>query len=212
MAYDVVYFNTGRLDKLLRSYNEQGLLKKNGLMGKRIKDIFDFIVKNRWPLSITGLSILLIMGFLYLYYIWPSANLGPEQPIAFSHRVHAGVKQIQCRFCHSYVDRSSFPGIPPVEKCLYCHNYIIANHPEIKKEHRYFNTRTPIPWRKANYLPEHVLFKHQRHIRKNVGCKECHGEIEAMDRILGVHFQMGFCIHCHKQKAAPLDCWLACHS
>lgn len=173
---------------------------------------FSMIARNRWPLTICSCCIVLIGSFLYLFYLWPAAGLGPKQPIAFSHRVHAGVKDIQCRFCHPYVDRSLHPGIPPVEKCLFCHKYIIANHPEIKKEHRYFNTGTPVPWRKANYLPEHVLFKHQRHIKKDIACKQCHGAIETMDRIRGVRFTMGFCIDCHKKKSAPIDCWMACHS
>ncbi len=167
---------------------------------------------NRRNLLVVGCIIVLTAGFLYLFYLMPSAGLGPEQPIPFSHRVHSGVKQIQCRFCHPYVARSAHPGIPPVEKCLYCHKYIIANHPKIQKEHAYFNTKTPVPWRKANYLPEHVLFKHQRHIRKEIECEACHGAIETMDRIRGVRFKMGFCVDCHKEMEGPLDCWLACHS
>ena len=177
-----------------------------------VKSITDILRQNvNYIMVCAGILIMMVL-FLYLFYMPPAYDIGPEQPIPFSHRVHTGVKEIQCRFCHPYVDRSPHPGIPPVEKCLYCHKYIIANHPEIKKEHQYFNTGTPTPWRKVNYLPEHVLFKHQRHIRKNINCGECHGEIEAMDRIQGVSFKMGFCIQCHEQKTAPLDCWLACHS
>lgn len=170
------------------------------------------LISNRWNLVITGSCILLIAGFILLFYLAPEARLGPKQPISFSHRVHAGVKQIQCRFCHPYVDRSPHPGIAPVEKCLYCHKYIIAGHPEIIKEHHYFNTGTPVPWKKVFYVPEHVLFKHQRHIKKEIACDTCHGDIEAMDRIRGVSFEMGFCVACHQENKGPLDCWLACHS
>jgi hypothetical protein len=80
------------------------------------------------------------------------------------------------------------------------------------KEHYYYNTRTPTPWKKANYLAEHVLFNHQRHIRKEVACKECHGAIETMDRIRGKYFYMQFCIECHRERKVNLGCWLACHS
>jgi hypothetical protein len=169
-------------------------------------------VTNRLPLLITGVCTILVMAFLYLFYIAPGMGIGPEQPIPFSHRVHSGVKEIQCEFCHPYVGRSKNPGIPPVEKCLYCHKYIIANHPQIQKEHQYFNTKNSTPWKKANYLPEHVVFNHERHIKKEIACKECHGIIERMDRIKGVHFKMGFCIECHREKKANLDCWLACHN
>ena len=161
-----------------------------------------------WSLS----CVVLVIGFIYFVYTPPAHRIGPEQPISFSHQVHAGVKNIQCRFCHPYVDQSISPGIPPVEKCLYCHNYIIAGHPEIEKEHRFYNTRKPTPWIKANYLAEHVLFNHQRHIKKDIQCQQCHGEIETLDRIRGRYFFMEFCIQCHREKKANLDCWLACHS
>ena len=170
------------------------------------------LAKNREALFWSGLSVILVLGFLYFFYVFPGAGMGPEQPIPFSHRVHAGVKDIQCRFCHPYVERSIDPGLPPVEKCLYCHNYVIANHPWIRKEHEYFDTRTPTPWKKVFYLPEHVLFNHQRHIKKEIECRECHGQIETMDRIPGKRFKMGFCIECHQRKKANLGCWLACHS
>lgn len=170
------------------------------------------VKRNLWPFFFSVCAFLLVLVFLYYFYISPVRDLGPEQPIPFSHRVHSGVKEIQCEFCHPYVGRSTYPGLPPVEKCLYCHKYIIAGHPEIKKEHWYFNTGTPTPWRKANYLPEHVFFNHERHIKKEIECKACHGAVETMDRIKGVKFEMGFCITCHEEKKANLDCWLACHN
>ena len=170
------------------------------------------LTKNKVPLLWTWLSILLILGFLYFFYVPAATRIGPEQPIPFSHRVHAGVKTIQCQFCHPYVERSIHPGLPPVEKCLHCHNYIIANHWWIQEEHRYYDTQTPTPWVKANFLAEHVLFNHQRHIKKEIQCQQCHGAIENLDRIRGRYFYMEFCIQCHREKKANLDCWLACHS
>ena len=161
---------------------------------------------------LTAACVLSVLGFLYYFYASPALNIGPEQPIPFSHQLHAGVKDIQCQFCHPYVSRSINPGIPPVEKCLYCHDHIISQHPQILKEHRYFNTQTSTPWVKVNYLPEHVLFNHQRHIRKEIECRQCHGVIRAMDRIKGKRFKMGFCVECHREKKANVDCWLSCHS
>jgi hypothetical protein len=171
-----------------------------------------FIKANLNSFMVCASAILALGVFLYLFYRPPGFNIGPEQPIAFSHRIHAGVKNIQCRFCHPYVDRSVFPGLPPVEKCLYCHNYIISGHPEIQKEHKFFNTGNPVPWVKANYVPEFVMFNHKRHIQKQIFCDACHGDIASMDRIKGVRFTMGFCINCHREKKANIDCWLACHN
>jgi hypothetical protein len=167
---------------------------------------------NRGPFAWISLCVLLVLCFLYFFYASPATRVGATQPIPFSHRLHAGHKAIACQFCHPYVGRSIYPGLPPVEKCLYCHNYIIANHPEIRKEHNYFNTRTPTPWVKVFYLPEHVLFNHQRHIRKQIACESCHGQVRQMDRLKGKRFKMGFCIECHRAKGANVDCWLACHS
>jgi len=167
---------------------------------------------NRPQIVLLGLAALFGAALVYLVYIHPFVGLGPEQPIPFSHRVHAGVKQIDCRFCHHGVERSTHPGLPPVQKCLFCHNYIISQHPQIRKEHRYFDTGTPTPWRKANFLPEHVLFNHQRHIANDIQCEACHGKVAQKDRLAGRDFRMGFCIECHRRKGANLDCWLACHS
>jgi len=168
--------------------------------------------RNGRPILVIAGCMILVLGFLFFFYASPAARIEPEQPIAFSHRLHAGHKAIDCRFCHPYADRSIDPGLPPVEKCLYCHNYIIANHPEIRKEHDYYNSATPTPWRKVYYLPEHVLFNHQRHIKRDVACEECHGEVKQMDRLKGMRFKMGFCIQCHRARNVNLGCWLACHS
>ena len=168
--------------------------------------------KNRWPVVIMVVTAAIGLVFLYLFYVYPVSTAGKKQPIPFSHRLHAGVKQIDCRFCHPYVGRSTYPGLPPVKKCLFCHDYIIANHPEIQKEHKYFDTNTPTPWEKVFYLPEHVMFNHQRHIRKNVDCTACHGKVRTQDRLKGKRFKMGFCLECHRERNANVGCWLACHN
>jgi hypothetical protein len=170
------------------------------------------VVENKIQLLLLSSLILLVSLFAYFFYIMPQVTAGPLQPIPFSHRLHAGNKKIDCRFCHSYVDRSIHPGIPPVEKCLYCHNFIISNHPEIRKEHNYFDTKTPTPWKKVFYVPEHVMFNHERHIKKEVECETCHGDIEGTDRLKTHEFIMGFCIKCHRKEKANLDCWLSCHN
>ena len=167
---------------------------------------------NRGPLFWVAASVFLCLGFVFFFYASPATRIGAVQPISFSHQLHSGIKAIDCRFCHPYVERSIYPGIPPVEKCLYCHNYIIANHPEIRKEHNYYNSNTPTPWVKVFYLPEHVLFNHQRHLKKEIACESCHGDVKKMDRLKGTRFKMGFCLKCHRAKKVNVDCWLACHS
>ncbi len=90
-------------------------------------------------------AVLLVLTLLYFYYLFPGQDLGPVQPIYFSHRIHAGVKQINCRFCHPYVERSEHAGLPEVEKCFFCHKYIIPMHPQILKEKQHLDVKSSSP-------------------------------------------------------------------
>ena len=151
-------------------------------------------------------------AMVFLYYFYPNLGIGPEQPIPFSHRLHAGVKQIDCRFCHSYVERSRNAGLPAMEKCFYCHQYIIPAHPVIVNLKQRYETNNPVRWVRLFYLPDHVKFNHQPHVKwAGLDCAECHGAVKEADRLDRNKFQMKFCIDCHRQMDAQLDCWLACH-
>jgi predicted CXXCH cytochrome family protein len=102
--------------------------------------------------------------------------------------------------------------LPEVEKCFFCHSYVIPIHPEIVREMDYYRTNTPVPWVQVYWVPDIVKFKHQPHIVfGKLDCTECHGDVQSMDRLRRVDFKMGFCIDCHKQKQAKIDCYLACH-
>jgi hypothetical protein len=155
---------------------------------------------------------LLFVILFYFYSVYPARSVGPEQPIPFSHRIHAGVKQINCRFCHSSVEISQDAGLPAVEKCFFCHKYVIPDHPEIRKEKSYFDARKPMAWVRVFWTPEFVFFRHEPHVRwAGLDCTNCHGAVKNMDRLRRVEFQMGFCVTCHRRMNAQLDCWLACH-
>lgn len=155
---------------------------------------------------------LLAIGMLYFYYIFPNQNTGPKQPIFFSHRIHAGVKAINCRFCHPNVDRSEHAGLPEVEKCFFCHKYVIPMHPQIVQEKKHLDSKTPVPWVRIFFVPDFVKFRHLPHIQwAKLDCSQCHGQVQTKDRLERVNFQMGFCIGCHRKLNANTDCWLACH-
>ncbi|OPY66862.1 MAG: Class III cytochrome C family protein [Syntrophorhabdaceae bacterium PtaU1.Bin034] len=155
---------------------------------------------------------LLFAVMFYFYRAYPAARVGPVQPIPFSHRVHAGVKQIDCRFCHPYVERSQNAGIPSVQTCFYCHEYIIPAHPEIRRERAYLDSKRPVPWTRVFWVPEFVYFRHEPHVLlAGLDCANCHGNVRAQDRLRRVEFQMGFCITCHRKMNAQIDCWLGCH-
>jgi hypothetical protein len=175
--------------------------------GDGLRRFFSLCRRGVWLIVLA----LLFGGMVYFYYVYPHRSIGPKQPIYFSHRVHAGVKEISCRFCHPFVDRSQNAGIPPVEQCFFCHRTIISQHPQIVKERWHLDTKTPVPWVRVFYVPDHVKFNHQPHIRSKVDCVECHGDVKKFDRLVPVDFKMGFCVDCHRQRKAQLDCWLACH-
>jgi len=148
----------------------------------------------------------------YYMFAYPHRIIGPLQPIAFSHRVHAGTKAIACQFCHPFVARSQDAGLPPVEKCFFCHKYIIPQHPQIMKEWEHFIQKKPVQWIRIFYTPDFVFFHHRPHVGwNNIDCTRCHGEVKNQDRLQRYDFEMGFCVDCHRERNAQLDCWLACH-
>ncbi len=166
----------------------------------------------RWWKGWGVVALLLVGTVTYFWFLFPKQGIGPVQPIYFSHRVHAGVKEINCRFCHSYVERSEHAGLPEVEKCFFCHKYVIPMHPQIQKEKEHLDQKVPVPWVRIYFVPDFVKFRHLPHIRwAKVDCVKCHGDVLTMDRLRPVNFQMKFCIDCHKQNNAQLDCYLGCH-
>ena len=130
----------------------------------------------------------------------------PEQPIAFSHKIHAGQNKIDCLYCHSTATKSIHAGIPPTQLCMNCHTVVksgkITGTEEIAKIYKAIETQTPVEWIKVHNLPDHVFFSHAQHVQVGkISCNECHGPIETMDRVMQVSdLSMGWCIECHRTK------------
>lgn len=162
-------------------------------------------------------GLILVAGALCtgaaLLYILPldSRDRSPVQPIAFSHKVHAGDNGIPCLFCHRSGPKSPVAGIPAVADCRACHLFIARDRPEIVKLTGYWEKKEPIPWVRVYSLPDHVYFPHMMHLRAKLACSTCHGEVATMDRITRtVGLRMGWCLNCHRQHKASIDCW-TCH-
>ncbi len=137
----------------------------------------------------------------------------PTQPIAFSHKKHAGELGIDCKFCHYYVEKSKYAGVPSVSNCLGCHKYVasVMQNPEVQKIFKYAEEGKPIPWVKVHDLPDFVRFTHKIHINKGIECYECHGDVAQMDTAQRVApLNMGWCLECHRKKNASTECF-ACH-
>jgi hypothetical protein len=157
---------------------------------------------------------------------WDDSAPGPNQPIPFSHAHHAGTFAIDCLYCHTGTDRSRMAGMPSVEVCMGCHANFAPEYDQLEgvrilKEH--WDEKRPIEWLQVHRLPEHVKFRHNRHIAAGVECQDCHGAVQEMDKVYLVpdtnfwHFgmpaqklEMGWCVQCHNKFEASRDC-LTCH-
>ena len=155
-----------------------------------------------------GALVLAMAGFYNFYY---PRRIGAAQPIAFSHRVHAGDKRIGCVLCHPGVLEGRRAGVPSMDTCLLCHDRIITGHPEIRRLRERYDRGEPVEWREVYQLQEYVYFDHQAHVRRQVDCGACHGNVLEMDRVSEANrFTMGFCVQCHRDSSVSHDC-LVCH-
>jgi len=168
---------------------------------------------SRWVLIIALLIVAAVAGGILLTRAQVFA--APEQPIAYSHRVHveAGV---QCLFCHASALRSDVAGIPSVQKCMGCHTVIATDSPAIQAAAGYWERGEPIPWVRVNTQPDFVYFSHQPHLGAGLNCETCHGDVGQMEVARPVvKMDMGWCLDCHlkqpEEKAARLADCLACH-
>lgn len=159
--------------------------------------------------TIVILVSIVVMWWMFNFHF--QDEIGPEQPVPFSHRTHAGMKKIGCVMCHEGVFTSANAGIPPVQTCILCHEKIIITYPPIEKLRGMYIKNQPIEWVKTGDLPDYVYFNHSMHLSKNIDCSRCHGDVLQMDRIERVEdFTMGFCIQCHRDNNATIDCF-TCH-
>lgn len=138
-------------------------------------------------------------------------KVGPAQPIPFSHKVHAGDKQIDCFFCHATVDRSAEAGMPEMSTCMLCHEHVAPWLPPVFEERQKTAELEVIEWIRVIDLPDFAHFNHAMHLQAGVDCGVCHGNVKSMDRITMPHaLDMGFCVDCHRENGASDDCFV-CH-
>src|SRR2546421_4575114 len=122
-----------------------------------------------------------------------------EQPVPFSHAHHVGGLGVDCRYCHTTVETSSFANIPPTKTCMNCHSQIWSTSPTLEPVRASFRTDQSIRWTRVHDLPDFVYFNHSIHINKGVGCETCHGRVDQM-ALMRQHasLQMEWCLDCHR--------------
>lgn len=170
-------------------------------------------------------SVMLLASRAAMFHL-PGNQQGyePVQPIAYSHRLHAGELQIQCQYCHFGADKSRHAGIPPASVCMNCHKFVTAPlgavraedelaqkekraprpvvSGELRKLYDAVNGAQPVAWTRIHSLPDFAYFDHRPHVNASVACQQCHGPVESMERVRQVSdLSMGWCVNCHRDAS-----------
>jgi len=128
-----------------------------------------------------------------------------EQPVEFSHKHHVGDDGIDCRYCHTSVDKAASAGMPSTHTCMTCHSQIWNDSPLLEPVRESFRTGKPLPWTRVHDLPDFAQFNHSIHVKKGVGCVSCHGRVDEMPMMWKEKpLTMEWCISCHRNPEKHL--------
>jgi hypothetical protein len=142
-----------------------------------------------------GWVVYAIQGSPYVTY----AGVRKPQPVPFSHQHHVTGLGIDCRYCHTSVETSSFAGIPPTKTCMNCHSQIWTNAQLLEPVRASYRSGESLQWTRVNQLPDFVFFNHSIHVTKGVGCNTCHGPVDRMPLMYQAEsLQMEWCLGCHR--------------
>ena len=133
------------------------------------------------------------------------AGVRKPQPVPFSHQHHVAGLGIDCRYCHTSVEVSSFAGIPPTKTCMNCHSQIWTNAQMLEPVRASYRSGESLQWTRVNQLPDFVYFNHSIHVAKGVGCNTCHGPVDRMPLMYQAEsLQMEWCLGCHRDPGKNL--------
>lgn len=192
-----------------------------------------------WQLAGAGPAVVLVLlaagagywsfgGRAHHRLLGDQRGYAPAQPIAFSHKQHAGALGVACLNCHHGAEKSDVAGVPPLEACMACHAVVKKRaadgqvSAEIAKLTVAWDSKGAVAWNRVHSLPRYAHFSHRAHVANDIRCQECHGPVEDMERLRQAgSLSMGWCVNCHrlgpteapshwKRSGGPLDC-AACH-
>jgi len=147
------------------------------------------------------------VGFVWYYFSPRFTDVGycPEQPVPYSHQLHAGVLGIDCRYCHAGVERGPFATLPPTQTCMNCHKTVNPGSALVAPVMTSWANDAPIPWVRVHHLPDFAHFNHAVHVAAGVGCASCHGRVDRMEVVHQAEpLSMGWCLECHRNPAPSL--------
>lgn len=165
---------------------------------------------NEIPKVAPPILLVLVAFATFVVWFWWSpkhTDVGyqPQQPIAYSHKLHAGDLGMDCRYCHHIVEDSAHAGVPPTQTCMNCHAFVRKESPLLSPLRESWRDGTPVPWVRIHKVPDYAFFNHSAHLNiagqtAAVGCKSCHGRVDQMVEVRQVEpLSMGWCLDCHRQ-------------
>ncbi len=169
----------------------------------------------RWSNKILPILIFWVLGPLgtagiaAAVYYTPNDHIDvgytPKQPVPYSHKLHAGELGMDCRYCHSPIERGAMATLPPTQVCMNCHSKIRTDSLPLLPVRESFATGMPIQWIRVHNAPDYVYFDHSAHLAAKVGCVECHGRVDQMDVVgQAKSLSMTFCLECHRNPGPSL--------
>lgn len=159
---------------------------------------------NQLPLRIVVILVVVVVtGIVAFYYYgeprYTRVGFAPDQAVPFEHSLHVGQLGLDCRFCHSHVERSSHANVPNTATCMNCHNQVRSQSPLLEMVRQSNETGEPIPWVRVHQVPDFVYFNHAVHVNRGVSCYECHGQVNEMPVVRhDKSLSMSFCLECHR--------------
>lgn len=172
----------------------------------------------RWTNNIpTVIGLVAPVGGVFLIFavwywfspMWTDVGYRPQQPVPYSHKLHAGDMGMDCRYCHNTVESEAHSAIPPTSTCMNCHSQVKTDSQRLRLVRKSYTEDVAIPWVKVHLLPDHVYFAHAPHVAAGVGCTSCHGRVDDMVVVEQVQpLNMAWCVDCHRNpepNLRPLD-------
>lgn len=157
--------------------------------------------------AVLGLAPIYLIGLVYFGGSPENTDVGymPEQPVPYSHALHAGELGIDCRYCHNTVDVSAHASIPSTEVCMNCHTAIYPDSEKLVPIRESYASGMPVPWVRVHDLPDYAYFNHSAHVTRGVGCVSCHGRVDKMEVVYQSEpLSMGWCLDCHRNPEPHL--------
>ena len=159
---------------------------------------------NQLPLKVlagAALVVTALTGGITYYFTPKYTNVGyqPVQPVPFSHAIHADQLGLDCRYCHSYVEKAAHSNVPSTQTCMNCHSQIKQNSPRLALVRESYKSGKPIEWVRIHKAPDYVYFNHSAHVNRGVSCVSCHGKVNEMAVVWQHEPQsMSWCLDCHR--------------